>query len=475
MEDGVSYRKSVWISSLITLVALALFIGVSALIPRPERGAGVLLLSIFLAVIPAVIWLAFFSQQDRAEPEPTRLVLRVFAFGALAAAAVAVPLASSFAGQTISQFSSLAVRLLLVIFTVALMQEVLKLAMVRYVVLGTYEFDSHPDGIVYGLASGLGFATILTVTFVVSSGGVVPLAGAIRAVDNALVHGALGAVSGYYLGRVKIDGKKLGWLAQGLAIVAVLNGVYQVVSDELARRLAFNPWYSLAAAAVLAVATGAVLFAFFRRALRRAAGDLKTVSLQVHARSRAMPWDIRLKYDWLLIGAFVLSLLVALGAGTLADTRTVRYSNADPPIQLRYPAGWAMQAAEPGGLTLRDLSARGVWKPAIRVTSSKQRTDASLDFVVAQYLTGKELSTPLYTETQRSEGYTVGGQPAIRSEYQYATDTPAGPAVVSGVETFVVVGDRLYIITYEAEPAVFGDGLPNYERLLRSVRFEAGQ
>jgi RsiW-degrading membrane proteinase PrsW (M82 family) len=90
-------------------------------------------------------------------------------------------------------------RIVLTVLSISLMQEVLKLAMVRYVVLGTDEFDRHPDGIVYGLATGVGFATVLTVEYILRVGGVVPQAGAIIAVQNALLHGALGAVTGYYM------------------------------------------------------------------------------------------------------------------------------------------------------------------------------------------------------------------------------------------------------------------------------------
>ena len=76
--EETSYRRSVWVSSLIALVGLALFIGIAVLIPPPAGQVGVLLLSLFLALIPAAIWLVFFYQQDRAEPEPKQLVVRIF-------------------------------------------------------------------------------------------------------------------------------------------------------------------------------------------------------------------------------------------------------------------------------------------------------------------------------------------------------------------------------------------------------------
>ncbi len=474
MEQEVSYRRSFWISSLITMVGLALFIVISAVLPSPASSAGVVLLGVFLALVPALIWMTFFYQQDRAEPEPKRLVARMFVFGALAAAA-AIPFASYVLGHTIDVFSGLVVRLILTTLTIALMQETLKVAMVRYVVLGTTEFDRHPDGIVYGMASGLGFATILNVAYVLQSGGVLPLAGAIYAVDNALIQGVLGAISGYYIGRVKIDGKSLGWMTQGLAIVTVINGIYQVASGELSNRLSFNPWYGLAVAVVLAVVAGAVLFAFFRRALRRAVGDLTTISITAHARSKDMPWDIRVRYDWLLIGALALAVAVGLGSGALVRSRMVAYSSSSVPVDFRYPAGWASDTGDASSFAIRDLTVRGVFKPSITVIDEKDRLDSSLDLRVAERIATISYQRNLFVELSRDSGLTVGGQPAIRSVYQYAASTGAGPAVVSGVETYVQVGGRMITFRLEAEPEDFDASRVLYDRLLRSVQFTVDQ
>jgi RsiW-degrading membrane proteinase PrsW (M82 family) len=471
VEEGLSLRRSVWISSLITLAGLVIFIGVAALIPRPAGGIGVLALGVFLALVPAAVWLVFFYQQDRTEPEPKRLVVRMFVFGALAAAALS--LVSRDIDQALDQFPNLIVRLLLTIFSLSLMQEVLKVAMVRYVLLGTNEFDEYPDGIVYGLASGMGFATILTISFVFRSPGVIPLAGAIQATDNALVHGVLGAVSGYYLGRVKLDGKKLGWMAQGLTVVTVVNGLYQVFGDELSSRLAFNPWYGLGVAVLVALVVGAVLFYFFRRALRRATGDLSTVSIQAHARSLDMPWDIHVRYDFLLIGALALALVVGFGAGLILREQVVAYEGDELPVEFVYPAGWAVQTEGAGGLTLRDLTSSAAFKTTIGVTGNKTRGDSSLDFLIAQRSAADEQS--MYTETGRQADITVSGYPALRVEYRYAAETASGPAVVQGLATYVLVEDRLYTFWYEADPRIYDDYLGRYDRLLRSLHFETGR
>jgi RsiW-degrading membrane proteinase PrsW (M82 family) len=451
------------------MLALAVFIGVAALIPLPGSVPGMLILGIFLAVVPAVIWMSFFYQQDQAEREPKRLVIRVFVFGALVAAA-AIPF-FEVADQVVGQLPGLLFRLVFTILSISLIQEVLKVAMVRYVVLGSNEFDRHPDGIVYGLASGLGFATVLTIKFVVESRGVIPLAGAIRAVDNVLVHGVLGAVSGYYIGRVKIDGKKLGWMVQGLALVTVLNGLYQVLADELSGRLIFNPWYSLAVAAVLAVLVGTILFYFFQRALRRASGDLTTVSLQAHARSKIIPWDIHGRYDALLVGALLLALLVGLGVGGVLNGQTVPYQGNGLPVSFRYPARWAVQTGGTGGLDIRDLSSSNPFKPTIGVTSDKLRSQAGLDFLVVERQTRDEQQYLLYTRTSQEPGLVVDGRDGVQVDYRYVAEGSDGPAVVRGIVSYVLVEGRLFEFRYEAAPAEFDDHYAAYQRLLGSVQF----
>ncbi len=473
-EEGLSLRRSIWVSSLITLLGLAVFVGISVLIPRPVDSTSVLLVSLFLALVPAVIWLVFFYQQDRSEPEPKRLVVRVFVFGALAAAAVAVPVASQIASQAIEQFSNVFVRLLLTILSISLLQETLKVAMVRYVVLGTNEFDRHPDGIVYGLASGIGFATILTISFVIRSGGVIPLAGAIRAVDNVLVHGALGAVSGYYIGRVKIDGKNLGWMVRGLAIVTVVNGLYQILVDELANSFFYTPWSGLIVAVTLALVVGGILFAFFRRALLRATGVLSTVSVQLHARSKDMPWDIHVRYDYLLIGALLLSLVTGWGASIFLNSRTMAYQSDLLSLGFRYPAGWTVPELQGDRLALRDLRAGSAFQPLMTIESSRINGNQPLDLLVAPYITSYAERVSYYTSIS-NEPLHIHDDPAIQIVYHYATSTGGGPVIVDGVVTYVQVGARLYIFRYEADTATFENYLSHYERLLQTVHFETAQ
>lgn len=467
-DDAVSLRSSLWVSSLITLAGLAVFIALSSVIPPFDGIVPRVLLGLGLALVPAVLWILLFYQMDNTEPEPKRLVLRMMAFGALAAAAL--PLVYDVTLRAVEQAPSLIWEFFIALVTISLFQEALKLAMVRYVVLGTNEFDQYPDGIIYGLAAGVGFATLITISYVVQSGGLIPLAGAIYAVENILVHGALGAISGYYIGRIKIDGKNVLWMLQGLAIVTVANAAYYVFSTEFSRQFGFSLWNGLLIAFALSVLLGGILFYVFRRATLRATGALQTVSLQISARSKDMPWDIHVRYDHVIIVAVLLPLILGTSLAIYLPNRQVQYTSDSLATRISYPASWSIQSETLGGLTLRNPRATAAFMPIMSVTEAKVRSNRTLEYEVADLLAISAGQLVLYNEIAR-EDVTVNGEPAIQVSYQYAEDTGSGPAIIYGTKAFVMRDSRLYTFTLESHASDYAVNLAHYEQLLRSVQF----
>ena len=90
---------------------------------------------------------------------------------------------------------SLVINLLGSILLVGFIQELLKYAAVRYSVFPLPEFDEWTDGILYGTAAGLGFATVLNIQYVVDSGGVDQGIGVIRIVVTALAQASFAGSS----------------------------------------------------------------------------------------------------------------------------------------------------------------------------------------------------------------------------------------------------------------------------------------
>ncbi len=164
--------------------------------------------------------------RDRLEPEPKALVLQVFILGGLLASAIGIPFLEGFFEISTWLYRNTWSHLLGAILVIGVSQEFLKYAAVRFSVFGSAEFDEPIDGIVYATASGLGFATVLNIAFVVNSGGVDLGAGVIRMTVIALAHASFAGVVGYYLGLEKFEKRPVWSTAVGLALAALLNGIF---------------------------------------------------------------------------------------------------------------------------------------------------------------------------------------------------------------------------------------------------------
>ncbi len=108
-------------------------------------------------------------RKDCYDPEPLRLVVRVFLLGALAVIPAAV-IEFPFPPGIITSA-----------FVAPVVEEVLKFSVVFYCVYRLPEFDEPVDGIVYAAATGLGFAALENCIYVLEGGVAV---GILRAVAS---------------------------------------------------------------------------------------------------------------------------------------------------------------------------------------------------------------------------------------------------------------------------------------------------
>jgi protease PrsW len=277
-------RASFWRSVLLSLGGLALFIILVALIPWPPlEGIPLLAVGIVLALVPALLWIVFFYQQDRKEPEPKRVVLRVFLFGALMAGGAGQPIINLFHVDDWMHGSAW-LRLAALILIVGFTQEFFKYAAVRYTVFPTPDFGGRLDGIIYGVAAGLGYATALNLTYVLSNQGVVPFVGSLRMVDTALAQAGFVAITCYFLAGARDGSRPVWWVPAGLTLAAVLNGLFAFLRREVTvQGLTVRPWNAVfLSIAFLVVALG-ILFFMIRRAEWRTA----TEGLQEEAHGQA--------------------------------------------------------------------------------------------------------------------------------------------------------------------------------------------
>lgn len=264
-------RRGFWIAALIQVVGLLLFIGVfNLLFDRIGDGLdGFLLifLGLLMSVVPAALWLGFFFRMDRLEPEPKQKLIGVFVLGALVTAAVAVPFLENFFAIDTWLYDSFASQLVGGILLVGFVQEAVVYLVVRYAIFADPEFDERVDGVIYAVAAGLGLATVLNFNYVLEHSGVDLGIGSVRIVVTALAHASFAGILGYFIGQTRFEKTPPYYLPAGLALAALLNGVFFLIEDRVTSAgLAVNPWNGLLLALVVAAVCLAAVFWLVERA-----------------------------------------------------------------------------------------------------------------------------------------------------------------------------------------------------------------
>src|SRR5262249_21866735 len=223
-----------------------------------------------MAVVPGLLWLAYFYLQDRDEPEPKHYVLGVFLLGAF----VAAPLAGFFGGHAAAASRGFTLEgILLAIVPCGLAQELAKYLVVRYSVYLSDEFDEPPDGLIYMPPAGIGFATAENYTYLRGLAGNVFLAtGVMNVVVTTLAHGSIAGVLGYALGQARFmtaPGRRAGLLLGALLLASVLNGAFNLLEARVkVSGMSVEPWRGVAFAAVFAALVFAGTYALMARSRR---------------------------------------------------------------------------------------------------------------------------------------------------------------------------------------------------------------
>lgn len=269
-----------WRAVIVQLVGMAIFAAVVALlaslITEPTPTVRVLL-GLFLAIVPTVLWMGYFYRQDRLEPEPKHRLGLVFMTALLLTDVIARRLiydwfrVQEWAAYNIA--TSLAASILITSVTYTAITYIA----VR-MVYATDEFDERMDGVVYGSIAGLGIATMLNLRYIIENQGVELAPGVVQTVTTALAMASFGGLLGWFMAEAKFTHKPTWWVPVGFIVTAVLNGIFSwLIGEVAASGLTVEPWRSLALGFVVALATFLVLAVLMRRAtevtLRRSTLD----------------------------------------------------------------------------------------------------------------------------------------------------------------------------------------------------------
>jgi RsiW-degrading membrane proteinase PrsW (M82 family) len=219
-------------------------------------------LTLLVATAPSLVLLTYFYLRDRFEREPLGHLVAAYLLGmyAMLAAHAAASLVEGLVSPVWLRLGGAPARLVDAFVLSGLIEEVAKWIPFVAVVYRWAEFDEPLDGVIYGVALSLGFATLENVLFVRRLGLEVAWPRAVFAVP---AHALFGGSMGYYLGRARFQ-KRLAesegarnaveraptawadWVAC-LALPVIFHGVYDFA---LLHGLGFSVWVSVTAISV---------------------------------------------------------------------------------------------------------------------------------------------------------------------------------------------------------------------------------
>mgnify|MGYP001240049021 FL=1 len=184
--------------------------------------------TLLITIVPSILILLYFFLSDKFK-EPKGTIALVFFLGIC----ICLPAGyiNSFMENNFKDIFS--ERLLFSFLGPAWCEELLKFIILYYVVLKRSEFNEPMDGIVYGVAVSLGFATLENYEYVFiysEKWEIDPYQIAIlRSYSAVPMHGLLGCVMGFYFGMYTFTANKK-YLILCLLIPFIIHGLYNFLS-----------------------------------------------------------------------------------------------------------------------------------------------------------------------------------------------------------------------------------------------------
>lgn len=465
-------RMGVWRSGILgavgVLVFVALTVAADALLKPQLAGTGLMLAGLVLALAPALLWLSVFYSLDRVEPEPVGQVARLFVLGLALAGAIGVPLTDQLFRVGDWLYRSTANTLLGSVFLLGGIETAIIYAAVRYFIYDSPEFDERTDGVIYGTAAGLGYATALNLQFILASGGAALGSAEVYVAEVALAHAAFGGLLGYFLGRAKLEHKPLWWLPAGFALTALVNGLFLLLRGRLdgsfisigaASRL--PSFTGLVLSGVLALVATAVVALLVRADIARTlAGKADAVAADAARTDQRM--------NSAVLAVALLMLLAGVVVWNAAVNGTTAFSKDG--ITGAYPAYYAPTSTPDRVWRVQDLLGTGAaFSVQVTPLADGQGPDAAILGLAGERGTDYEA----YKVMSRTMT-TVGGKEALVQRFAYVDAggvSTASPKLVEGQDYIFVQDGRAIIATLQTSPDDLATVAPLFQRFVKSLSF----
>lgn len=180
-----------------------------------------MLVIITAGLAPGLALLSYFYLKDQHGTEPISIVFKAFLLGSF----LVLPL--MFIQYVVEVEQLISSDLINSFFLIGFLEEFFKWFILIYTIYYHVSFNEPYDGIVYGTAVSLGFATVENILYLIANGVEFALGRALLPVSS---HALFGVVMGFYLGKGKfsnIHTKR--YLFMALLFPSLLHGLYDYI------------------------------------------------------------------------------------------------------------------------------------------------------------------------------------------------------------------------------------------------------
>lgn len=198
-----------------------------------------------LAFLPAIFWILIFLREEKYDPISKKLIIKMFILGAAGGILAVIlelsaisPLPKTIAtvflepGKIKTLDFNLAIAVVALTIILAAIEEIVKLAILRWNAFDSLQFNQVVDGAVLGISVALGFATFENLgyffqAFVVGGASTLVMVFLARFLATTLLHALATGIAGYFLGKEKFSGNKA-FLWYGLVVAILIHSIFNI-------------------------------------------------------------------------------------------------------------------------------------------------------------------------------------------------------------------------------------------------------
>lgn len=218
------WRPLAFEASILAVITLILYLAIDLFkISLPARLQPYI--SLILVVLPCLLWLFFSLWAEYRASQPRQNLIGVVILTMLVTSALGSPLLDRY--FRLDSWLPLAPalnRILGYTLTSGIIQGIIKYIIMRYTVWPRH-FRVRLDGVAYGIASGLGYATILNLQFISINPTASPDIVAFHIFANYALHVSTGVIIGYGISEVRFSNPTPIFLTIILAIASIITGI----------------------------------------------------------------------------------------------------------------------------------------------------------------------------------------------------------------------------------------------------------